>query len=148
MGKKGFTYDILVFPGHLQAVHSFLKINDNQPFIIDHLAKPYIRRGLIKQWEKDMRRIARHENVYCKVSGLTTEASLDNWRPEQLWPYLEAAFEAFGAQRLCYGSDWPVCLLAADYGRQLEVVADFVQNLSAAEQATFWGANAAKFYNI
>ncbi len=148
LGKRGFTYDILVFPRHLKAVLSFIKKNDHQSFIIDHLAKPYIKRGLIKQWENDMRRIARHEHVYCKISGLTTEAPWGDWQPEQLWPYMEVAFEAFGARRVCYGSDWPVCLLAADYRRQMDAAAGFVQQLSAAEQAAFWGENAAAFYHL
>ena len=148
LGKKGFTYDILVFPRHLKAVNTLLKNNDNQPFIIDHLAKPYIRKGLIKQWGKDLRQIARFENVYCKMSGLVTEADWQSWQPQHLWPYLETVLEAFGPTRICYGSDWPVCLLAASYDRQYEATFSFIQQLSPTEQAAILGGNAAAFYQL
>lgn len=141
-----FTYDILVYPRHLGAVLEFLKHFENQPFIIDHLAKPYIKRGLIRQWARDMRRVARHENVYCKVSGMTTEADWRGWQAADLRPYLDVVFEAFGPKRVCYGSDWPVCLLAASYERQREAVAGYVDRLSINEQQAFWGGNANAFY--
>ena len=143
-----FTYDILVYPRHLRAVLELVKKFEHQRFIIDHLAKPYIRRGLIRQWARDMRRIARHENVYCKVSGITTEADWKGWKPADLAPYLDVVFEAFGPKRVCYGSDWPVCLLATTYERQREAVGAFVDRLSVDEQRAFWGGNALKFYLI
>ena len=145
---KGFTYDILVFPRHLKAVHTLIGMNDQQPFIIDHLAKPYIKKGLIQQWAKDMRRIARFENVYCKISGMVTEANWQSWQPDHLWPYMETVLEAFGPQRVCYGSDWPVCLLAADYDRQLAVFQSWIEPLSPSERAALLGGNAAAFYQL
>ncbi|MBL7829247.1 MAG: amidohydrolase family protein [Saprospiraceae bacterium] len=148
LGKRGFTYDILVFPRHLNAVASFLKINDNQPFIIDHLAKPYIKQGKIKQWSKDLRAIARHEQVYCKLSGMVTEADWTAWKPSDMTPYLEVALEAFGPRRLVYGSDWPVCLLAGSYKKQMDLVTLFIQQLSPSEQAQIMGQNALHFYRI
>lgn len=148
LGKRGYTYDILVFPRHLRAVKSFLKTLDDQPFVIDHLAKPYIKKGLIKQWAKDMRSIARHENVFCKLSGMVTEANWKGWQASDFQPYLEVALEAFGAGRLMYGSDWPVCLLAATYERQYALVKAFTEKLSATEQVAIWGGNAARFYKI
>ncbi len=148
LGKGGFTYDILVFPKHLKAVKTFIKRLDDQPFVIDHLAKPYIKKGLIKQWEKDMRSIAGYKHVFCKVSGLATEADWKTWREADLTPYLDVVLEAFGARRLLYGSDWPVCLPAAGYEKQWAVVKHFTDKLSASEQAGVWGANAAGFYNI
>ncbi len=148
LGQRGYTYDILVFPRHLRAVRGFLRQLDTQPFIIDHLAKPYIKKGLIKEWEKDLRAIARYPQVCCKVSGLTTEADWANWQPAQITPYLEVALEAFGPQRLLYGSDHPVCLLASDYARQLAVVEEFVARLSISEQAAIMGGNAVRVYGL
>jgi L-fuconolactonase len=89
----GFTYDILVFPRHLKALSTFLKILDNQPFVIDHLAKPYIKKGLIKQWVRDIKAIAKHKNVYCKISGMVTEADWQNWKDTDFTPYLDVVFE-------------------------------------------------------
>lgn len=146
--RHHFTYDVLVFPRHLEAVHTLLKKNENQPFIIDHLAKPYIKKGLIKQWAKDLRRLARYDHVYCKLSGMVTEADWQHWRPTDLHPYLEIALEAFGPQRLCYGSDWPVCLLAATYAQQVQALQSFTDRLTASEQAAIWGGNALKFYQL
>ena len=148
LGKSGYTYDILVFPRHLNAVEKMLKILDNQFFVIDHIAKPYIRAGLIDDWERDIRKVAQFPNVYCKVSGLVTEASLSDWKPEDLYPYLEVVLDAFGPDRLMYGSDWPVCLLAASYERQLELVESFFSRLSAAEQNQIMGLNAVDFYQL
>ena len=146
--RHRFTYDVLVFPRHLEAVHVLLKKNQNQPFVVDHLAKPYIKKGLIKQWAKDLRRLARYPNVYCKISGMVTEADWRRWQPADLSPYLETALEAFGAQRLCYGSDWPVCLLAATYEQQIQALKTFTDRLTASEQAAVWGGNAVKFYQL
>jgi len=148
LGKRGFTYDILVFPKHLKAVKTFVRRLDDQPLVIDHLAKPYIKKGLIKQWEKDMRSIAEHKNVFCKVSGMATEADWEAWRETDFTPYLDVALEAFGAGRLLYGSDWPVCLLAASYDRQWALAKHFIGKLSPSEQAGIWGANAARCYII
>jgi L-fuconolactonase len=129
LGKKGFTYDILVFPKHLSAVKKFLQLVDNQPFVIDHLAKPHIKKGLIKQWEKDIRSIAKHENVHCKISGMVTEADWKGWKESDFTPYLDVVFEAFGTDKIMYGSDWPVCLLAADYERQFSIIQNYLKKL-------------------
>ena len=146
LGKRGYTYDILVFPKHLFSVHKFLQTLDNQPFVIDHLAKPYIQRGLIKQWKRDMQRIAKHENVWCKVSGMVTEADWSNWQPVDFEPYLDVIFEAFGVDRIMYGSDWPVCLLAASYDKQLSIVENYLSKLSNTEGGKVFGGNAQLFY--
>ncbi len=146
LGNRGYTYDILVFPRHLSAVHKFLQTLDNQPFVIDHLAKPYIQRGLIKQWERDMQRIAKHENVWCKVSGMVTEADWSNWQVADFEPYLDVIFEAFGVDRIMYGSDWPVCLLAASYDKQLSIVENYLSKLSDTEGGKVLGKNAQLFY--
>lgn len=153
LGKRGYTYDILVFPKHLFSIHKFLQTLDNQPFVIDHLAKPYIQRGLINQWKRDMQRIAKHENVWCKVSGMVTEADWSNWQPVDFEPYLDVIFEAFGVDRIMYGSDWPVCLLAASYDKQLSIVENYLSKLSNTpkeinEGRKVFGENAALFYEI
>jgi L-fuconolactonase len=152
LGKKGFTYDILVFPKHLAAVKTFLKQCDNQPFVLDHIAKPLIKKGLIKQWAKDIKAIAKHENVCCKVSGMVTEADWKGWNEADFTPYLDVIFEAFGINRIMYGSDWPVCLLAADYEKQLNIVQNYLQsstlNPKNTEGGKIMGGNAARFYNI
>lgn len=148
LAQRGYTYDILVFPRHLRAVRQLLDRCEGQPFIVDHLAKPYIKKGLFKQWAADLRNLSRHPNVYAKVSGLVTEADWQRWTPEQLEPYLDIAFECFG-ERLCYGSDWPVCLLAGSYEQNFEAIAGYVgRHLSPNHAALFWGGAAQKFYRL
>jgi L-fuconolactonase len=148
IGKLGYTYDILVSPSHLETVEKLLEHFDNQYFVVDHIAKPYIRSGEIREWERDIRRVACFPNVYCKVSGLVTEASLTDWKPGDIFPYLEVVLDAFGPGRLMYGSDWPVCLLAASYERQLEVVESFFSRLSPGERERITGLNAIDFYQL
>lgn len=148
LGERGYTYDILVFPRHLSAVQKFLQTLENQPFVIDHIAKPYIQRGLIKQWKRDMQHIAKHENVWCKVSGMVTEADWVNWQSIDFEPYLDVIFEAFGIDRIMYGSDWPVCLLAASYEKQLSIVENYLSKLSNTEGGKILRKNAQLFYKI
>lgn len=146
--KHGFTYDILVFPHQLPAVEQFVEKHPEQPLVIDHLAKPYIKKKEIGDWTKQIRRIARMPHVHCKLSGMVTEANLQNWKEADFRPYLDTVLEAFGPGRLMYGSDWPVCLLAADYARQKAIVDNFIGSLSASEKSGIMGGNAAAFYNI
>lgn len=146
--KHGFTYDILVFPHQLPAVELFVEQHPDQLFVIDHLAKPYIKKKEIGDWTKQIRRIARAPHVYCKLSGMVTEADMQNWKEADFRPYLDTVLEAFGPARLMYGSDWPVCLLAADYARQKSIVDNYIAALSAAEQRQIMGESAAAFYNI
>lgn len=148
LGKRGYTYDILVFPKHLKAVKSFLQHFDHQPFVLDHLAKPYIKKGLIKQWAKVIRSIARHQNVHCKISGMVTEANWTTWKESEFTAYLDVVFEAFGTERLMYGSDWPVCLLAADYKQQLDVIYNYVMKYAPTDVNKIFGENACKFYKL
>lgn len=144
--KYEFTYDILVFPTQLDAALELVKAFPSQPFVIDHLAKPYIKAGHIEAWALLMKRIAQQENVLCKISGMVTEADWSSWSYETLAPYIEAVFEAFGADRVMYGSDWPVCLLGGEYKVVKGVLDTYVSKLSAAEQAKIWGQNARTFY--
>jgi L-fuconolactonase len=143
-----FTYDILVYPIQLPAVEKFVQLFPQQKLVIDHMAKPYCKTGEIAEWEKSMRAIAKSSNVYCKISGLVTEAHWQQWTPATFAPYLEVVLEAFGPQRLMYGSDWPVCLVAAQYAQVKNIVTDCISRLSKAEQAAIMGGNAAAFYQL
>ncbi len=146
--KYEYTYDILVFPHQLGAVLEFVKHFPHQKFVIDHIAKPYIKDGFYHGWATLMKEIAKHENVHCKVSGMITEADYNNWTAEQLHPYMYLVLEAFGTERLMYGSDWPVCLVAGNYGQVKDTVVDFIKTLSATEQNAIMGQNAVEFYNL
>ena len=144
----GLTYDILIYPRHLAAARELVAQFPDQPFVLDHLAKPPIKNGLISPWAQEIRHLAALPNVTCKISGMVTEASLDRWQPADLWPYMDTVFEAFGAQRIMFGSDWPVCRVAATYPQVVEIVSDYVDKLSEDEQAAVWGGTAAQFYGL
>jgi L-fuconolactonase len=144
----GLTYDILVYERQLPAAIALADRLPNQRFVLDHLGKPRIREGALEPWAVRLRDLARRPNVWCKVSGMITEADCAHWRPADLKPYLDTAFEAFGAGRLMFGSDWPVCLVAGDYGRVRAVVDDYTAALSATERAAIFGGNAVEFYTL
>lgn len=146
LGKAGFTYDILIYPHQMEAAIGLVAQCPDQPFVLDHLGKPYIRTGDIDGWRKDISRLSANENVWVKLSGLVTEADWNTWQPADIFPYLEVALECFGPKRLMWGSDWPVCLVAADYGRVLQLVRDFILPLSPSEQQGIMGDNCAAFY--
>ncbi|WP_100614165.1 amidohydrolase family protein [Confluentibacter citreus] len=146
--KFNFTYDILIFPHQLGATLEFVKQFPNQKFVIDHVAKPYIKDGFYDGWATLMMEVARYENVTCKLSGMITEADYKLWTPEQIKPYMALVLEAFGAERLMFGSDWPVCLVAGNYSKVKKLVTDFVSTLSSNEQAQIMGTNAINFYNL
>lgn len=148
LGRVGLTYDILIVARQLPAALALTARLPDQPFVLDHLAKPPITAGTIEPWARDLRELARRPNVCCKLSGLVTEADWKRWRPEDLRPYLDVAFEAFGPDRVMFGSDWPVCLVAAPYDRVLAVVAEYASTLSASERDAVFGGNAARFYGL
>ena len=148
LGKYGFTYDILIKPHQLEAAIELVKTCPAQPFVLDHIAKPYIKTGEIDAWRKLMYMLGAMDNCYCKISGIITEADWHSWTPEQIRPYLDVALEAFGSRRLMFGSDWPVCLVAGSYREVVNLAADYVQNLSVQEQQDFWGGNAIRFYGL
>jgi L-fuconolactonase len=143
-----FTYDLLVFPQHLEAALKLVKLFPDQPFVIDHIAKPPIRTGLIKDWERGIRNIARCPNVYCKISGMVTEADFKRWTPADFTPYLDVVTEAFGINRIMYGSDWPVCQVAASYEQVLGIVKTYFSSFSPEEQVLFFGGNVSRFYRL
>jgi L-fuconolactonase len=140
------TYDLLLFPRHIPRAVRLVEEFPEQPFVLDHIAKPVIRDGQFSPWREDLRTLAAFPNVTCKLSGLVTEARWDAWRPEDIHPYLDAVVEAFGPSRLMIGSDWPVCLLAGDYGRVMDVVVNYVERLSEDERQGILGENAAHVY--
>jgi L-fuconolactonase len=143
-----FTYDILVYHYQLVQVEPFISKFPAQQFIIDHIAKPAIAKGEINQWEKYMRAISKHENVYCKLSGMVTEADIKSWTYDDLAPYLDVVLDCFGPSRLIYGSDWPVCLVAATYEEQFGVLQKAIDRLSPAEKKQILGENAIRFYHL
>lgn len=148
LSAHGFTYDVLIFPDQLGYAAELAAAHPSQPFVLDHIAKPYIKRGEIDGWKRDIQQLAAHDNVWCKVSGLVTEADWQSWQPADFRPYLDVVFEAFGPQRVMFGSDWPVCLVAGQYGQVVDLVQQHLQGFSADEQRRFWGDNAARFYRL
>ena len=143
-----YTYDILIFPHQLGATLEFVKRFPNQQFVIDHIAKPYIKDGFYEGWATLMKEIGKHENVHCKISGMITEADFNSWTPDQIQPYMELSLEAFGSDRIMYGSDWPVCLVAGNYSKVKTLATEFISKLSIEEQKAFMGGNAIQFYNL
>ena len=146
--QYNFTYDILILPKHLAVAFEFVKRFPNQKFVIDHLAKPDFKNKEFLDWEKGIREIATCPNVYCKVSGLVTEADWNNWTETDFTYCLNVVTEAFGINRLLFGSDWPVCLLAANYAQTLEIVTNYFSKFPESNQEQFWSGNAIEFYNI
>ena len=143
-----FTYDILIFPDQLIYSKNLVAQFPEQKFVIDHLAKPYIRKKEIKEWTLDMEAIAKHPNVWCKVSGMVTEADWKEWSKEDFKPYLDVVVNAFGADKIMFGSDWPVCQVAASYKEVVDIVKDYFSSFSESEQQKIFGGNAAAFYNL
>lgn len=148
LSKYNFTYDLLIFPKHLPVAVEFVKRFPNQKFVIDHLAKPNFKQTDFAEWEKGIREIATCPNVFCKVSGLVTEADWNNWNETDFTYCLDVVTEVFGIDRLMFGSDWPVSLLAASYGESCDIVEHYFSKFSSEEQDQFWGRNAMKFYNL
>lgn len=144
----GLTYDILVYHRQLPAALALVEKFPGQPFVVDHIAKPDIKRGLRDPWAAQMQALARHPNVFCKVSGMVTEADWGAWTPSHLRPYLEVVFEAFGPDRLMIGSDWPVSTLAGDYARVMGVVEEYVARLPPAAAEAVLGGTAERFYKL
>lgn len=143
-----FTYDILIYPKQLPVAIELVSKFPEQRFVIDHLAKPEIKSRDIKFWATQIRRIAEFPTVYCKLSGLVTEADWQNWKAEDFKPYLDVVFEAFGSDRLMFGSDWPVCLVAASYAQVKEIMDDYLRDHTSAQKENIFGANAIQFYGL
>ncbi len=146
--KYNFTYDILIYENQLNNAIHFVRQFPNQKFILNHIAKPKIGKGIIKPWADYLIELAKYENVYCKISGLVTENEWNLWAYDDFKPYLDVIFEAFGTDRLVFGSDWPVCMLAASYEQVIGILADYIQPLTNLEKDNIWGQNAIKIYNL
>ncbi len=143
-----FTYDILIREDQLQYALKFVKHFPEQLFVIDHLAKPLIKQGEIESWKKSIQQFKPFQNVCCKISGMVTEADWNNWNNETFKPYMDIVVETFGTNRIMFGSDWPVCLVAADYNKVLEIVKHYFSFFSKDEQQQFFSSNAIDFYNL
>ena len=144
----GLTYDILVFPKQLPAAIELVRKFPVQQFVLDHIAKPDIKTGAMLPWREQMRELAHAPNVFCKVSGMVTEADHAHWKAADFTPYLDVVFEAFGEDRVMFGSDWPVSLLAGEYARVFGLVDDYAKQFSAVARGKLFGGNAAQFYGI
>lgn len=148
LNRYGFTYDILIYPNQIKYATKLVADFPAQKFAVDHLAKPYIKKGRISPWQEDIEELAQYKNVNCKVSGMLTEADWYGWKTEDFKSYLDVVFNAFGTGRLLYGSDWPVCVVAGGYNRALEIVQIYASRYSQEEQVQFFGGNAMSFYNL
>jgi L-fuconolactonase len=144
----GLVYDLLIFERHLPQTLEFVDRHAGQVFIVDHIAKPRIRDGELSPWRERIRDLARRENVYCKLSGMVTEADRHAWTPEQLAPYFEVVLEAFGPERVMFGSDWPVVTLAAEYTAWTDIVSRWTAPLSKEEQESILGKTAEQAYGL
>lgn len=149
LARHDLVYDILIFARHLTNTIRFVDIHPEQPFVVDHIAKPVIRAGEFDQtWADGIRELAKREHVVCKLSGMVTEVRGGTWDSALLQPYFETVLEAFGADRLMFGSDWPVCLLGASYAEWVRTVDQMTAQLSASEQEAIWGGTARQFYGL
>lgn len=148
LAEFGFTYDILIYPRQLPAATGLVESCPGQRFVLDHIAKPPIKTGEMKDWARDIRALASAGDVYCKLSGMVTEHDWRNWQPGDFHRYLDVVFDAFGPQRLMFGSDWPVCLVAASYAQVKQIVADYTQHNAPAALDAILGENAARFYGV
>ena len=142
------TYDILIYPRHLGPTKKFLEALPDQKFVIDHIAKPFIKNGILEPWEEEIRALARFPNVYCKVSGMVTEAEWKAWTQDDFMKYMEVVFDAFGTDRLMFGSDWPVCLLSASYKEVVGIVEEYCEGFSTTEKEKLFEKNCKRFYDL
>jgi L-fuconolactonase len=146
--RERLSFDLMLWPPQLAVAPLFVDRHPRQVFVLDHFAKPYIRAGQLEPWRRQIRELSRRPNVYCKVSGLATEADWQHWTAEDLQPFLDTALEAFTPRRLMFGSDWPVCTLATSYARWVQTLGDWVQKLSLGEQERILGGTAAEVYRL
>ena len=158
LAEFDLTYDLLIHPRHLRTAVKLVKEFPAQPFVLDHIAKPPISKAKssmeeiakpeLSPWREDIQALAELPNVYCKLSGMVTEARWRKWQSEDFHPFLDIVFAAFGPERLMIGSDWPVCTLSGNYTSTMQIVIDFLKQFTAEQQAAVLGANCAAFYGI
>lgn len=148
LAQFGFTYDILIYPRQLPAAIELVANISNQKFVLDHIAKPEFTIARLSPWAASIRELASGPNVHCKLSGLVTEADWHCWKPSDFTPYLDVVFESFGPDRLMFGSDWPVCLVAGSYSDVVNLISSYLEQFSSSEKAAIFGGNAARFYGL
>jgi L-fuconolactonase len=148
LGDFGLVYDILVFPNQLENVIKLVQGSPNQQFVLDHIAKPQISKGIDKQWREQIYKLASFKNVACKISGMVTETENFEWKTEAFTPFLDTIVDAFGIPRVLFGSDWPVCLLAEEYKGVLQIIENYFADFSEEEQQQIMGENATAIYNL
>lgn len=146
--KFNYTYDILIFHRQLPAAIDLVKSFPDQAFVIDHIAKPDIKSGDIVSWKKGIQEIAKFKNVSCKISGMVTEADWNSWKTDDLKPYLDVIFENFSADKILFGSDWPVCNVASDYTEVVKTLENYISQFSTQDQNKIWFENAKSFYKL
>jgi L-fuconolactonase len=148
LSEFGYTYDLLLYPKHLPAAIELVAKFPEQRFVIDHMAKPEIKTDNRASWLANIRSVTANGNVFCKLSGLVTEADWKRWTPVDFAFYLDVVFDAFGPDRLMFGSDWPVCLLAGSYQQVKQLIEDYVDRHAAGESEKIFGGNAIRFYGL
>ena len=148
LGNLNLTYDLLIYSHQIEAAIKLVSQFPSQKFVLDHLAKPHIKNGKIDPWKNQIQRLAQFSNVSCKISGMVTEADHSQWKPSDFIPYLDIVFDAFGENRILFGSDWPVCLLAASYQEVYHLITDYTANFSLEQRDKLFGGNAERIYNI
>ena len=146
--KYKLIYDILIIERQLPNTIRFIDQHPDQEFVLDHLAKPLIACNELSPWKENIHELAKRDHVSCKISGMVTEADFTDWSPEQLHPYFEVVLEAFGPERLLFGSDWPVCLVATTYQDWVNLVQKEISSLSETEQTKIMGGNAERIYKL
>ncbi len=144
----GLTYDLLVLPEHLKIAEKLVSQLPEQKFILDHMGKPFIRKKILEPWATDIKNLAENKNVYCKLSGMVTEADWTNWRPEDIYPFIDIIYQRFGPERIMIGSDWPVCLLAGSYEEVMKIVFDYIKGLPIEDQEKITGKNCESIYGL
>jgi L-fucono-1,5-lactonase len=148
LSRRGLSYDLLVHTRHLKHIPRVVESCPDLKFVIDHLAKPPIARNEIDEWSQALKPLAKYPNISCKLSGLVTEANWSSWQADDLRPYVDVALESFGPDRLMFGSDYPVCLLASSYDRVLDSFQEILKSLSDADRDKIFARNAEKFYRL
>ena len=148
LAQYEYTYDILIYSDQIDQAIRLVKQFPEQKFVIDHIAKPNIKKGAFEEWSAGIDEIAKFQHVMCKISGMVTEADWQKWKPETFDPYMNRVLSAFGPERLMFGSDWPVCLLAADYAEVKGIAASLIDTLDERDKQNIWSQNAINFYNL
>lgn len=148
LAEYNLTYDLLLQPRHLPIAVQLLEQFPDQPFVLDHIAKPFIKDGILSPWESDIRQLAAFPNVMCKMSGMVTEADWSAWKPDDFLPYLDVVFDSFGPDRIMFGTDWPVCTVAGSYQQVVDLAAGYASKLTDDEQRVVFGGTAARFYGV